>query len=78
MSRQLSIVIPACPESERSMIPDVAGMTIQTPRHYKVDTTIAHFDIICLLCSEMGKQFMLAFSVADALGFGVYSSQRYP
>ncbi len=38
-------VIPACPESKMSMIPDPrqartgsAGMTIQTPRHYKVDT----------------------------------------
>ena len=35
-----SSVIPACPESKRSMIPDIAGMTIQTPRHYKVDTTL--------------------------------------
>ncbi len=43
LSRQLSSVIPApvlrsttkdeCPESMRGMIPDVAGMTIQTPRH---------------------------------------------
>ncbi len=39
-SHQVSIVIPACPESKRSMIPDVAGMTIQTPRHYEVDTTL--------------------------------------
>ncbi len=27
---QLSSVIPACPESKRDMIPDVAGMTIQS------------------------------------------------
>ncbi|GBE34711.1 hypothetical protein BMS3Bbin06_01240 [bacterium BMS3Bbin06] len=40
-TRQLSIVIPACPESKRSMIPNVAGMTIKTPRYYKVDTTVA-------------------------------------
>ncbi len=36
--RQLSSVIPACPESKRDMIPDVAGMTIL--RHNKVDMTI--------------------------------------
>ncbi len=40
VSCQLSIVIPACPESKRGMIPDVAGMTIQIPRHYKVDLTL--------------------------------------
>ncbi len=28
-----------CPESKMGMIPDVAGMTIQTPRHCKVVVT---------------------------------------
>jgi len=38
---QLSSVIPACRESKRDMIPDVAGMTIL--RHNKVDMTINRF-----------------------------------
>ncbi|GBE34157.1 alanine--tRNA ligase [bacterium BMS3Bbin06] len=47
------------------MIPDVAGMTIQTPRHYKVDTTVNRPSLQrkgrCMNSKEVRENFLTFF-----------------
>ncbi len=61
---QLSSVIPACQESKRDMIPDVAGMTIL--RHNKVDMTL------CFLGT-----FSVNFEIPDYWGIGKSVSRGF-